>query len=306
MFITPTSNSCLLAINHFGKIGPFGVRRLEKFFNHLYSSFTASAGSLIQAGLSPDLSYDFINWRKNWDERPVLAEMKNNQIHTVSWHDLSYPSWLREIAAAPPLLYFRGELKAYIQHNLAVVGPRYPSSSAARLINHLLPAIHKQGITIVSGLAYGVDSLAHISALDNKSLTWAVLGSGLLNIYPRVNLPLASRIVNTGGALISEFSPSSPPLKMNFPQRNRIISGLSRATLVIEARESSGSLITARYALEQGRDVLAVPGNIFSKCYRGTNRLLADGATVITDSQDILNVFGLLNNLSQRPHPSAS
>lgn len=295
MFITPEQTHCLLALNHFGKIGPSGVRLLEKNFSHLYLAFQASPESLLQSGLKLKTVYEFINWRRGWDERPVLNELTNNNINLISWHNPLYPDWLKEISSPPPILYYTGQINNSIFNNLAVVGPRNPSSYAHQLINHLLPTVINQGITIVSGLARGVDTLAHSSTLDNQGIAWAVLGSGLLNIYPKTNTSLAQRIVSNGGAIISEFPPHYPPLKNNFPQRNRLISGLSRATLIIEASQSSGSLITAKYALEQGRDVLAIPGNIFSDNSRGTNKLISDGATVVMSSQDILNIYDLFS-----------
>jgi DNA processing protein len=176
---------------------------------------------------------------------------------------------------------------------LAVVGSREHSPYAARAVEALLPPISRAGITIVSGLAHGVDALAHQSALDGGGSTIAVLGSGLSHarLYPSANRGLAERIITNGGLLLSEFPPQTAPLKQNFPRRNRIISGLAQATLVIECREKSGALITAACALEQNREVLAVPGEISYEFSRGPNNLIKQGAKTITKAEDILEIF---------------
>ncbi len=208
---------------------------------------------------------------------------------TITWQDDDYPSWLKNIPNPPPLLYYQGKPPPPALDNLTVVGSREPSSYSQQVINNLLPPLIKSGFNIISGLAIGVDTLAHQAALKNKGKTWAVLGSGLNVIYPHSNLPLVQQIIAAGGGLISEFPPSMPPRARNFPGRNRIISGLSLATIVIEAKMRSGSLSTARHALEQGRDVLSVPGSIFSPLSTGTNQLIISGATPITSPNDLLD-----------------
>ena len=291
MFLTPTPNNCLLALSCFGKIGPSDTKYLERFFHPLSLAFRAEKGALIRSGLHPKIADDFINWRKTWDERRILYELADNNITYISWHSPDYPNLLKEIPSPPPIIYLSGQIKNPAPNSLSVVGSRNPSLYGKALIKHLLTKVVDRKINIISGLARGIDTLAHKLAIDNNGVTWAVLGSGLLNIYPKENQTLAKRIVNGGGTVISEFPLHSPPCKNNFPRRNRLISGLAPATLIIEAGERSGSLITARHALEQGRDVLAVPGNIFSPNSAGTNSLIASGAGVVTSAEDILAIY---------------
>lgn len=205
-----------------------------------------------------------------------------------------FPKLLFEISDPPEKLYIRGELPDWKGVFLSVVGSRKYTSYGKDTCEKLILGLRGFPITIVSGLALGIDSIAHEAAISAGLKTVAVPGSGLdWNIlYPRLNLNLAKKIVASGGALLSEFEPDFKPTTWSFPQRNRIMAGLSRAVLIIEAEEKSGSLITARLALDYNRDVLAVPGSIFSSSSEGTNRLIKEGATVITRSEDILRALG--------------
>lgn len=221
---------------------------------------------------------------------------KNKIINTLNHPDQLYPSWLREIPEAPIFIYYQGQPPPPAIFNVAVVGSRKPSVYGLQIIKYLLPHIIKKGFNIISGLARGIDTLAHQIAVNNNGKTWAVLGSGLDNIYPQENKNLSLEIIKAGGGIISEFEPTTAPRPENFPRRNRIISGLSMAILIIEAEERSGSLITARHALEQGREVLAVPGNMLSPLSRGTNQLIQSGATPITDADDLLNTLSKLQH----------
>lgn len=221
---------------------------------------------------------------------------KNKIINTLNRPDQLYPSWLREIPEAPIFIYYQGQPPPPAIFNVAVVGSRKPSVYGLQIIKYLLPHIIKKGFNIISGLARGIDTLAHQIAVNNNGKTWAVLGSGLDNIYPQENKNLSLEIIKAGGGIISEFEPTTAPRPENFPRRNRIISGLSMAILIIEAEERSGSLITARHALEQGREVLAVPGNMLSPLSRGTNQLIQSGATPITDADDLLNTLSKLQH----------
>lgn len=221
---------------------------------------------------------------------------KNKIINTLNRPDQLYPSWLREIPEAPIFIYYQGQPPPPAIFNVAVVGSRKPSVYGLQIIKYLLPHIIKKGFNIISGLARGIDTLAHQIAVNNNGKTWAVLGSGLDNIYPQENKNLSLEIIKAGGGIISEFEPATAPRPENFPRRNRIISGLSMAILIIEAEERSGSLITARHALEQGREVLAVPGNMLSPLSRGTNQLIQSGATPITDADDLLNTLSKLQH----------
>lgn len=201
----------------------------------------------------------------------------------------SYPPLLRAIPDPPALLYLRGELPG--SESLAVVGARKGSEAGRRLTEAVCSELAARGVCIVSGLARGIDTAAHRGALAGGGTTAAVLGCGIDRIYPPENEPLFRRILDEGGAIVSEYPPGTEPLAGHFPGRNRIISGLSRGTLIVEAAEKSGSLITADFALEQGREVFAVPGAVHSPTSGGVNRLLKDGAHLVTGVDDILCVL---------------
>jgi DNA processing protein len=206
---------------------------------------------------------------------------------TVSPGDVRYPATLAAIHDPPPTLWVKGRIEALCTRSIAIVGSRQASPYALEVARRLAADLARRGITIVSGMARGVDSAAHRGALDAGGITVAVFGCGIDTIYPREHEALAVRICERG-ALVSEFPHGMPPLKQNFPQRNRIISGLSLAVVVVEAAEGSGSLITADFALEQGRAVLAVPGNVLGGRNYGAHALLRDGAKLVECADDIL------------------
>src|SRR3989344_3248346 len=218
-------------------------------------------------------------------------------IKRITIQDTAYPVWLREIPDAPQEIYVRGELAEAKIPRIAVVGTRKPTPDGIQTTERLVTAISPHCITI-SGLAYGVDALAHKVALKSGGITWAVLGTGLddASIYPPQHLVLAQQIMASGGALISEYPPGTPPMKHHFPMRNRIIAGLSEKVVIIEAPESSGAVITAKLALDYNRDVLAVPGPIFSPNSVGTNRLIAEGAKPVLSASDIIEVTTTVNS----------
>jgi DNA processing protein len=210
----------------------------------------------------------------------------------ICWNDARYPSALAAIVDPPPVLWTRGEVAALDATLVAIVGSRAATPYAVSVATSLASDLAARGVAIVSGLARGVDSAAHRGALDADGVTIAVLGSGADVMYPPEHAALA-RDIATRGLVVSELVPGTPPLAHFFPLRNRIISGLSRAVVVIEANEKSGSLITARCALEQGRDVLAVPGNVLTGRNRGAHGLLKDGAKIVESADDILEELGL-------------
>ncbi len=216
-----------------------------------------------------------------------LEEAHSLGVQIIPFDSPRYPKRLKEIPDPPVLLYVKGDLKAQDNFSVAVVGSRKCTPYGKRIAYEFSKAFASSQITVVSGLALGIDSAAHRGAIDANGRTIAVLGSGIDRIYPASNAKLASSIVNGHGAVVSEFPFGTKPNKFNFPFRNRIISGISLATVVVEAAEKSGSLITARLAGEQGRDVFAVPGNITSKMSAGTNALIKDGAYPITAPSDL-------------------
>jgi DNA processing protein len=203
-----------------------------------------------------------------------------------------YPPLLAQIPAAPALLYVQGELATLSSEQLAIVGARRPSRPARLLAVQFARALAERGLTITSGLALGIDSAGHEGALAAGGRTIAVLGAGLDRIYPRQHRSLAERIA-AHGALVSEFPRGTPPLRSNFPRRNRIISGLCRGTLVVEAAPQSGSLITAQFAADQGREVFAIPGSIQNPLTRGCHSLIRSGATLVESPQDIFDEIGI-------------
>lgn len=206
----------------------------------------------------------------------------------------NYPFLLREIGSAPKQLYVRGNHQLLSASLLiAVVGTRKISDYGRQVIQSIIPPLVRSGAVIVSGLAFGVDSVAHEIALEHGGKCIAVLAGGVDTIYPREHHGLAKKILSSGGTIISEHEPGTQSLKQYFPARNRIISGLSRATIIIEAQEESGSLITAKFALEQNREVYAVPGSIFEENQRGTNTLIAEGAYPLLSAEALMSQLNL-------------
>lgn len=221
----------------------------------------------------------------------ALDRAKAHGLTPIAWSDPEYPAALAAIVDPPPVLWTRGVVPSLSRPAVAIVGSRGASAYALSVAERLAGDLAARGVSIVSGLARGVDSAAHRGALAAAGVTVAVLGSGLDLIYPPEHTPLA-RAIESEGAVVSEVVPGTPPRPWLFPLRNRIISGLSRAVVVVEAGEKSGSLITARSALEQGRDVLAVPGNVLSGRNRGAHALLRDGAKIVESADDILEELG--------------
>ncbi len=212
-------------------------------------------------------------------------------VQVLAWFDPRYPALLACTPDPPPVLWIRGDAAALARPAVAIVGSRAATPYALQVGARLAAELAGRGVVVVSGLARGVDSAAHQGCLDAGGVTVAVLGSGLDRVYPPEHEPLASRIA-ANGAVVSELGPGAPPLPEHFPLRNRIISGLSLGVVVVEASEKSGSLITARCALEQGRDVLAVPGSVLSGRNRGSHALLKDGARVVETADDVLEELG--------------
>lgn len=219
--------------------------------------------------------------------------MKENNIDIIGFEDKEYPDLLKEIYNPPLNLYIRGNRNILNDVNIAIIGCRDASRYGEDVAVKFAFDLSKKNINIVSGLARGIDSFAHIGAIKAEGKTIAVLGNGLDIIYPSENKYLAKKILDLDGAIISEYPLGTKPDKTNFPARNRIISGLSNGVLVVEAKEKSGTLITVDFALEQGRDVFVVPGNINSENSIGTNRLIAEGARLVTNSQDISDEYTL-------------
>ncbi len=217
--------------------------------------------------------------------------MNKNDISILFIEDENYPRILREIYNPPLCLYIKGNKSILNEISLAIIGCRDASEYGKNVAEEFAFNISKTKINIVSGLARGIDSFAHLGAIKAKEKTIAVLGNGLDTVYPKENIKLAEEILNCGGTIISEFPLGTPPEKRNFPARNRIISGISKGVLVVEAKERSGTMITVDFALEQGRDVFAVPGNIDLINSFGTNRIIKEGAKLITTWEEIVEEY---------------
>lgn len=217
-----------------------------------------------------------------------------NKVNKLTLTKNDIPTLLRHIPDSPKQLYVRGSVEALSSSpKLAVVGARKATTYGTSVTQKLVGDVAGQGVSIVSGLALGIDGIAHQSALEQNGLTIAVMPCGLDKLYPTTHQHLAKKILDHGGAIVSEYPDGTPPLRNHFIERNRIVSGLCEAILITEAAQKSGTLHTARFALEQGRSVMAVPGNITSQFSRGTNKLIATGARVISDASDILDELGL-------------
>ena len=231
-----------------------------------------------------------------WDEKKidnVKRKLEVNEIKSTSYYENDYPKKLKNYDDAPYILFYKGNILQLNEgYNISIVGSRKCSNYGKDVTKIICSDLCDNNINIVSGMAKGIDTLAHESCLNNEGYTCAILGSGLDIVYPKENLKIFNEIVEKG-CVISEFIPGTPPHAYNFPQRNRIISALSDIIIVVEAGEKSGSLITANLALEQGKDVMAVPGSIFSYESKGTNKLIKDGAFPLTCTSDIFNLMGI-------------
>lgn len=278
----------LLGFSRVPDIGPKRLLKLINWFGDIRSAWEADERALQQAGLAAQPCANLIRTRDQLDLQAEIARIERVGARIVALNDPAYPPALRQVDSPPLLLYVRGTLLPADEQALAVVGTRKASPYGRDAAYGLSRQLARSAVTIISGLALGIDTAAHRGALDGGGRTIAVLGSGIDQLYPRENQGLAGEIIRFG-AVISEFPLSTPPDARNFPRRNRIISGLAMGVLVVEAPENSGALITASTAAEQGRDVFAVPGNIFNPNSRGTNRLIQDGAKLVLDADDILD-----------------
>jgi DNA processing protein len=273
-------------------IGAVRFRALLDAFGSAQAAWEASPQALRDAGLGQKTVENLLKVRSQVSLPQIWKQLQAQDILLLTWNDDNYPRLLKEIDQPPPVLYVRGELRPEDEWAVAVVGTRRITPYGRQVTEEIAGALARNGITIVSGLARGVDSVAHQAALNAGGRTLAVLGTGVDLIYPPENRRLAEQVI-AQGALISDYPPGTSPEGQNFPPRNRIISGLSLAVVIIEAGLGSGALITASFAAEQGREVFAVPGNILSPQSQGTNRLIQDGARPLLSPQDILEVLNL-------------
>lgn len=257
-------------------------------------AWESDAASLIRAGIREQSAREFCEWRKNVILQQLVQQLETETIRAMFWDDEDYPSMLKESSDPPEQLFIRGHLPVN-QLAVAVVGTRRATSYGRRCVERIVPALARDGFVIVSGLALGIDTLAHEACLDAGGTTVAFIGAGIdeASVYPRANLRLAHGIIASGGALVSEYPSRSDSRKEHFPVRNRLIAGYSSATVVVEAAQKSGSLITARIALEENREVLAVPGPIMNETSQGTHALLRAGAKLCESSVDVVAALAL-------------
>ncbi len=275
---------------------------LQKFFqNDWEHAFRANISDLLSAGIDKKGIENFFQNQKNISPDLELERLQKCGAHALVFGEKNFPISLSHIASPPAILFARGEILDSDFPAIAVVGSRNISSYGRRALETLIAPLARAGITIVSGLALGADILAHRIAVQNGGRTICVLGNGIDQIYPRTNQAFAEKILHEKkGAILSEYFPGIEPRPEYFPVRNRLIAGLSRATIVIEAAEGSGSLITAELANEQGREVFAVPGEIFSKNSAGTNQLIASGAYPALSAAQILAQLGIDQKLGEQ------
>lgn len=289
-------------------IGNVLYKRLLERFTSPEGVFAASAGMLSSVhGISPALAAVIRSQASSSFADRESDRLSRSSARLVTFTSDSYPALLRELPDPPPYLYYYGTLEPQ-ELCVAIVGSRRSSNYGRMVTERISAELAEHGVTVVSGLARGIDTAAHRGALDGGGRTIGVLGSGIDQLYPPENRELAVRMAETG-AVITEFPFGMEPLAENFPRRNRIVSGLAKGVLVVEASENSGSLITARLALEQGRDVFAIPGNINSAVSRGSNLLIREGAKLVMGVEDILEELPLRRLSSGRgesPAPQLS
>ena len=282
------------AFNLIPELGPVSLGKLFKYFSNLREAWFCDPYEYANVGLKAKTINEIIAIKNKINPEQSFAELTRRQIEVVLISEPEYPKLLKEIAAAPPILYVRGEKKVLNQLSLAVVGTRKISAYGQQVCEELVSQLVQNNLTIVSGLAFGIDAAALNTCMAQDGSPVAVLASDLDNtsISPRANFNLAQKIISSG-CLVSEFPLGAAVQKQNFPIRNRIIAGLTAGTLVIEADTESGALITANFALEQNREVFAVPGSIFSPTSRGTNQLIKKGARLVTSAADILEELNI-------------
>lgn len=278
----------LVAVSAFIPFGPKRIELLTGYFGSAKKVWNASSKRLLEVGINEKTVSAFETFRKGFDIKSYLSKLEKFKIDFVVKADKNYPENLKDLDNAPVVLYIRGRLKAGDTNSVAVVGSRKMTSYGREVTEEFSSELANFGVTIISGLARGIDTAAHRAALAAGGRTIAVLGCGLDSVYPPENLGLAKEIIQKDGALLSEYPLGHPALPTNFANRNRIVSGLSKAVLVVEGAQKSGTLLTASSAAEQGRTVFAIPGQITSPLSAAPLFLIKNGAKIATEPSDIL------------------
>jgi DNA processing protein len=300
-----TATEACIALNMLPTIGPVRLRKLLEVFKEPQQILAAKRSDLRKVeGIGNEVADQIANWESTVDLAAELNRVREFGVTVITQESASYPRPLREIHAPPIVLYVWGELQERDNHAIGVIGARRTTHYGMESAKKLSYQLAYSGLTVISGLARGIDTTAHQGALAAKGRTIAVIGSGLAKLYPPENAALAEKIRAGNGAVVSEFSMDIEPDRQTFPMRNRIISGWSHGILVVEAGLNSGALITASQALEQGRSVYAVPGHINAPSAMGSNRLIQQGAKLVMDASDILDDLQVLLP-EVRPSPEA-
>jgi DNA processing protein len=281
-----------LAFNHVAGVGPLRLARLREHFGSLEAAWHASEGALRDTGLDRRTLHNLLEARRTLDLGAIQQRLDDLGAAALTLEDPDYPALLRELPDAPPVLYVRGTLSASDAWTIAIVGTRKASAYGRDTAYHLAADFAREGITVVSGLALGIDAAAHKGALENGGRTLAVLPCGIDTIYPPEHRALAQAIMRQG-AVVTDFPPGTQAEGKNFPPRNRIISGLALGVIVVEAPLKSGALLTVDSANEQGREIFAVPGQTTAPASKGANRLIQDGAKLIMSVDDVLEELNL-------------
>ena len=270
------------------------IKKLYEHFEDIETAFNSSLSDLKNIeGLSVKKAENFLRLRDKIDIDRTFTEVETRGINFLTLESESYPKMLRQISKPPAVLYYKGKLfECNLDKTVAVVGSRRASMAGKDDLRKILSGLGGTDVCIVSGLASGIDTVAHTTAIENNIKTIGVIASGFDYIYPTSNKTLYENIINGYGAIVTEYYPTFEPIKFRFPQRNRIVSGLSYGTVVCEASLKSGALITANLTLEQGRELMCVPGAISNPNTQGIYKLLKNGATIVTESDDILNALG--------------
>ena len=289
-----------VAFTRVSAVGSVRVGLLEKHFGSLEAAWQAPASELRAAGLGPAVVNAIASVRSRIDPLDEMDRLARLGIQPLVRRDPAYPRLLREISDPPPVLFAKGDLGLPDERLVTVVGTRNPTAYGREAARHLAADLARNGVTVASGLARGIDAAAHKSALEQGGRTLAVLGSGLDVIYPPEHVGLAGQIVHSG-AILSEYPLGTRPDSRHFPRRNRLLSGLSLGTLVVEAGEGSGALWTVRHALEQGREVFCVPGSIYSPASKVTNQLIQEGAKLVAQVEDVLEELNLSMLANEQP-----
>jgi DNA processing protein len=290
--VLPNSLRYWIGFSKVPGIGPVRLKNLLDYYGAIDTAWYANPGELRAIGLDRRSVESLVSVRTSIDLDAELEMLERYQVTVLTWDDPDYPALLKTIADPPATLYVRGALTPQDEWALAVVGTRRATAYGKECVQMLVSEVARNGVTIVSGLAYGIDTIAHETTLKMGGRTIAVLGCGVDVAYPADNRKLSQTIIENG-ALVSEFPLGTRPEAGNFPRRNRIISGLSIGVLFVEGSHKSGARITTDFALEQGREVLAVPGSILRKTGSGPNYLIQNGAKLVTCAQDILEELNL-------------